>query len=82
MPSLPAETRLTPEEYLASERKATLKSEYLNGKILAMSGASRAHNLIMLDIATELNIQLRERDCEVYTSDMRVQTSALSTFIL
>ena len=59
MSSLAAETLLTPEEYLASERKATVKSEYLSGQILARSGANHAHNLITLDIATELNIQLR-----------------------
>lgn len=74
MSSLAAQTILTPEEYIALERKATLKSEYLNGDILAMSGASSAHNLITLDIATELNIQLRQKDCLVYSNDMRVRT--------
>jgi len=73
MSSLGARTLYTPEEYLFMERKATLKSEYLSGEILAMSGASRAHNFITLDIATELNIQLRGRDCDVYTGDMRVK---------
>ena len=63
MSSLAAQTIFTPEEYLVSERKATLKNEYLNGEILAMSGASNAHNLITLDIGTELNIQLRRREC-------------------
>ena len=75
MSSLAVETLLTPEEYLASERKATVKSEYLNGEILAMSGASLAHTRITVDIATELNIQLRGRGCEVIASDMRVKTS-------
>jgi len=74
MASLAAETYITPEEYLASERKATFKNEYLNGEILAMSGASFAHTLITLDIATELNIQLRGRECQVITNDMRVKT--------
>ena len=74
MASLAAQTIYTPEEYLVSERKATLKSEYLNGEILAMSGASNAHNLITLDIATELNIQSRGQDWEVYMSKMRVRT--------
>ena len=74
MSSLTAQTIFTPEEYLALERKATLKSEYLNGEILAMSGASLAHTLITGDIATELNIQLRDRDCKVITNDMRVKT--------
>ena len=72
---LAVENYVTPEEYRALERKATLKSEYLNGEILAMSGASNAHNLITLDIATELNIQLRRHGCLVYSNDMRVRTS-------
>ena len=75
MSSLAAETLLTPEEYLTLERKAAVKSEYLSGQILAMSGASNAHNLITLDIGTEFNIQLRGRECLVYTSDMRIRTS-------
>ena len=73
MSSAVAQTIYTPEEYLYLERKSTFKNEYLSGKILAMSGASRAHNFITLDIATEINIQLRDRDCEVYSGDMRVK---------
>ena len=80
MSSLAAQTILTPEEYIASERKATLKSEYLNGEILAMSGASIAHNLITLDIATELNIQLRDRECQVISNDMRVRTGSKGAY--
>ncbi|MYA70369.1 Uma2 family endonuclease [Candidatus Poribacteria bacterium] len=80
MSSLAAQTVFTPEEYLASERKATLKSEYISGEILAMSGASNAHNLITLDIGTELNIQLRGRECLVYTSDMRIRTSPVGSY--
>lgn len=74
MSSLAAETILTPEEYLVSERKATLKSEYINGEILAMSGASLAHTRITADIVTELNNQLRGGECEVISNDMRVRT--------
>ena len=74
MSSLAAETLFTPEEYLALERKATLKSEYINGEILAMSGASLAHTRITADIVTELNNQLRGGECEVISNDMRVKT--------
>lgn len=80
MSSPAVETLLTPGEYLVSERKATIKSEYINGEILAMSGASNAHNLITLDIGTELNIQLRGRECLVYTNDMRVRTSPMGSY--
>ena len=75
-----ANTYITPEAYLASERRAKLKSEYIHGEILAMSGASRAHNLITVDITTELNIQLRKQGCEVYSGDMRVRTSSTSSY--
>lgn len=66
-------TYLTPEEYLAIERKAESKSEYINGEIVAMTGASRQHNLIVVNIAGELRQQLRGRPCEIYSNDMRVR---------
>ena len=75
MSSLAAQTIFTPDEYLALERKATLKSEYISGEILAMSGASLAHTRITADIVTELNNQLRGGKCEVISNDMRVKTS-------
>ena len=74
MSSLAAHTIYTPEEYLALERKATLKNEYIRGEILAMSGASLAHTRITADIVTELNNQLRGGECEVISNDMRVKT--------
>ena len=72
MSSVAAQTYLTPEEYIASERKATLKSEYLSGEIIAMSGASNAHNLITMNTTTQLYNQLVEGGCRVFSSDMRV----------
>ena len=74
MSSLAAQTTFTPEEYLALERKTTVKSEYLNGEIRAMSRVNFVHNFITVDIATELNIQSRGQDWEVYMSNMRVRT--------
>jgi Uma2 family endonuclease len=68
-------TYVTPEEYLALERKAEYKSEYLHGEIFAMTGASRKHNLIAVNAASLLNQQLRGRPCEVYVSDMRVKVA-------
>ena len=75
MSSTAAQTYLSPEEYLAWERKADTKHEYVRGEIIAMSGASRVHSLIVTNISGELYIQLKGRMCEVHTNDMRVQTS-------
>ena len=72
MSTLPALAYLTPEEYLTWERKQPFKNEYYDGQILAMSGASRAHNLITANIGNQFYNQLVDRGCEVYTSDMRV----------
>ena len=42
---------LTPEEYLALERQATTKSEYLGGEVYAMGGATYAHTTIIIQHA-------------------------------
>ncbi|GAB3636431.1 hypothetical protein GCM10027422_20210 [Hymenobacter arcticus] len=54
-------TPVSPEEYLAAERAATFKSEYYQGQVYAMAGASYAHNLVDLNTATVLNLALRAR---------------------
>ena len=65
----------TPEEYLAIERHAEQRSEYLAGEIFAMGGASERHNLIVTNIVGELRSQLKGRPCKVYSSDMRVKVN-------
>ena len=65
--------RYTAEDYLTLERSASIKSEFHNGEIYAMTGASRKHNLITFNIAGELRSQLKKRPCEAYINDMRVK---------
>jgi len=73
-------TRSTPEEYLALERASAYKSEYYNGEIFAMSGASRRHVLIVTNLVTQLATQLKKRDCEVYSADMRLKIEATRSY--
>ena len=80
METAAAQALFTPEEYLARERKALTKSEYRNGQIRAMPGASREHNLITANTLVEIHLQLRNRSCEVYPSDMRVKVSAAGLY--
>jgi len=77
-----AQTRphLTPEEYLAIERRSETRSEYLDGETFAMTGGSRNHNLIVLNIGRELSLQLKKRACEVYASDLRVRVPATGLY--
>lgn len=60
-------------EYLTFEKKSKIRHEFMNGEIFSIAGASRKHNLATNNISTELNLQLRETDCEVYASDFRVK---------
>ncbi len=62
----------TPQEYLQWERQAQTRSEYHDGMIVAMSGASRVHNRITFDTGRALGNQLAGSRCEPFESDMRV----------
>jgi Uma2 family endonuclease len=72
--------RVSLEEYLSLERQSETKSEYLNGEIYAMAGASRRHNFIAGDVYASLLNQLRGRGCEIYTGDMRVRVPAVDLY--
>jgi len=73
--AMPADLRFTPAEYLALERAAEIKSELIDGHIVAMSGVSREHSLVAINLASHLNRQLEHRPCEVHGSDLRVRVS-------
>lgn len=64
---------LSPEEYLAQERRAEFRSEYLRGEVFAKAGATHAHTRIKDNLARKTGIQLENGPCYVLTSDMRVK---------
>lgn len=69
-----ATPRVSPEEYLRLEREAEEKSEYFDGTIKAMAGASPSHIRITNAISGLLFTQLRGRPCEAMTAEQRVRT--------
>jgi len=73
-------TYITPEEYLRIERAAETKSEYYQGKMFAMAGASRSHSLIAGNLFRELGNRLLDRDCEVHATDMRLLVSSAGLY--
>ncbi len=70
---------VTPEEYLAAEREAEYKSEYYDGQVYAMSGGTRWHSVIGVNLSRELSTALKGR-CEVHASDMRLRVSATNAY--
>jgi Uma2 family endonuclease len=72
--------KLTPAEYLAIERKAEFKSDFLKGDMFAMAGASYPHNRVKDNFARQVGNQLAGGPCFVITSDMRVKVSATGLY--
>lgn len=71
---------VSPEEYLRLERQSEYKSEYVNGEVFAMTGASHKHNLVAGNIFGELRQQLKGRQCEAYVGDIRVKVTATGLY--
>lgn len=74
--------RLTAAEYLAAERRAEFKSEFIDGDIFAMAGASREHNRVKENLVGELFARLKGGPSQTYSSDQRVlvETTGLYTY--
>lgn len=69
--------RYTVEEYLQMERAADVRHEYLDGEIFEMSGETIPHGRISTNLIADLRTQLRGKDCDVFTKDMKVRSGAL-----
>ncbi len=69
-------SRLTEEQYLAIERAAEYKSEFLNGEMLAMSGVSMQHARLQTNLLGELYNRLRGGACTAVGPDLRVRVSS------
>jgi Uma2 family endonuclease len=64
--------KLTVEEYLTLERLAPFKSEFYDGEMFAMSGASYPHNRVKDNLVGGLHALLKGTSCFTMSSDMRV----------
>ena len=78
----PVRKWISPEEYLALEEGAEVKSEYFDGESFAMAGAEPEHNLIAANVLRELGNQLEQNQspCEAYPSDQRVKVPATGLY--
>jgi Uma2 family endonuclease len=64
--------RMTAAQYLALEQKAEFKSEYYDGEMFAMAGATPPHNKIKSQFEGELYLRLKGGPCSTTSSDQRV----------
>ena len=59
-------------EYLALEEQAEYKSEYFDGRIVAMAGASANHNRISGNAFKLLSSAIEGKPCETFINDLKV----------
>jgi Uma2 family endonuclease len=66
---------MTAEEYLALDRAAEYRSEFLDGEIIAMSGGSMRHSGLKVNLVAEVHTALRGTSCRAFDSDLRLRVS-------
>lgn len=72
---------ISAEEYLERERAAVdEKHEYIDGWLVAMTGASLPHNLIVANLIRCFGNQLAETDCRVTANDLRVALPSVDKY--
>jgi len=80
MPSRAKMRYMTEDEYLLAEEKATIRHEYVDGCVFAMSGATDAHNIICGNIFAFLHGHVRASGCRTYMNDMKVRIQSHKTY--
>lgn len=68
------------EEYLELEKHSEEKLEFWDGDVWSMSGASFAHNIIVRNLNTELDLKLRDKGCHVFPADLRIKVPTYSPY--
>lgn len=76
MDALRLKTEYTLEDYFELEKSTNEKFEFWKGQVWSMSGASFSHNVIVSNLNIEIGVQLREKNCSVFPSDMRIKVPA------
>jgi Uma2 family endonuclease len=72
---------MTEEEYLAFDRASDWKHEYIDGKVIAMSGGTAFHGGVAAGFIGEFRNALEGRKCRVYTPDVRVYSPEKRSYV-
>ena len=61
------------DDYLTTERQGAVRHDFVDGRVIARSGANRWHNLLVSNTAVALGSRIHGNKVEVYISSMRVK---------
>ena len=64
------------QDYLDGEAVSEIRHEYVNGELFAMTGGTFNHNRITQNITNRFANHLDKGNCEVFSCDVRLKTSA------
>jgi Uncharacterized protein conserved in cyanobacteria len=70
-----ATNKISEDEYLQGELVADIKHEFIDGEVYAMTGASESHNLLAINMLSELRNKLKNSPCRVFISDMKLKVA-------
>lgn len=73
--------KLTPEEYFVWEEMQTVRHEYLNGEVYAMSGGTINHSDISGNVLSLLKTYMRGSGCKVLNSDARINICKTMNYV-
>ncbi len=62
----------SPQDYLALEQANPIRHEYRRGLVYAMTGGSDSHNRLSINLITEINLHLRDSNCQFFSGDVKV----------
>jgi Uma2 family endonuclease len=68
----PDQPAISLEQYLEFEATSPVRHEFVDGFLFAMAGASDPHNLICVNVSTQVRLAARGTPCRVYQSDMKL----------
>lgn len=74
-------TTLSPAEYLALDRASEKRHEYANGLMVAMSGGTGRHSLLIGEVSRLLGNALVDRSCGVSVTELRLQVAQGTAYL-
>lgn len=80
MPNAFRKPWISPQDYLAAEKTAEVRHEYVDGEVFAMVGASRRHAAIVGNLFVAIRQAARACGCSAYANDVKVRVEAANAY--
>jgi Uma2 family endonuclease len=71
---------ISPADYLAAEEVSPIRHEYRDGEVFAMTGGTRNHHAIALNLATILKNHLRGSGCRPFVEGMKTYIKSRNAY--